>query len=79
MSIVTLTFEINRVHPLVTVNMSAKFDEEALNGLVSIVFTRSKRDGQTQTLTEGWNHSSVTISPRQRVPWKRARDKKLFC
>ena len=34
-----LTFKINRVHPLITVNMSAKFDEEAHNGLVSMVFT----------------------------------------
>ena len=34
-----LTSKINRVHPLITVNMSAKFDEEAHNGLVSMVFT----------------------------------------
>ena len=27
------------MHPLTTVNMSAKFDEEAHNGLVSMVFT----------------------------------------
>ena len=39
--------KINRVHPLVIVNMSAKFDEEACNGSVSIVFTRSKSDGHT--------------------------------
>ena len=34
-----VTSKINRVHPLTMVNMSAKFDEEAHNGLVSIVFT----------------------------------------
>ena len=43
MSIVTLTFDL--WHPksigciLITVNMSVKFDEEAHNGLVSMVFT----------------------------------------
>ena len=35
-------------------NMSAKFDEEWHNGLVSIVFTWSKRDG---------HKDSVNISP----------------
>ena len=41
MSIVTLTFDlrINRVHPLTMANMSAKFDKEIHNGLVSTVFT----------------------------------------
>ena len=34
-----VTSEINRVHPLTIANMFAKFDEEAHNGLVSIVFT----------------------------------------
>ena len=34
-----LTSKINRVHPLITVNMSAKFDKEICNGLVSMVFT----------------------------------------
>ena len=33
--------------------MSAKFDEEAHNGSVSIVFTRSKRDGHTHGHTDG--------------------------
>ena len=33
-STVTLTFKINRVHPLTMVNTSAKFDEEIHNGLV---------------------------------------------
>ena len=35
-----LTSKINRVHPLVMINMSAKFKEDAHNGSVSIVFTR---------------------------------------
>ena len=69
MSIVTLTFDltskINRVHPLIILNMTAKLDEEAHNGLVSIVFTRSNRDGHT----DGRNHSSVTISPLQNIAW----------
>ena len=46
MSIVTLTFDlwpltskINSVHPLTMANMSAKFDQEEHNGLVTIVFT----------------------------------------
>ena len=34
-----LTSKINRVHPLTMVKMSAKFDKEINNGLVSIVFT----------------------------------------
>ena len=34
-----LTSKINRVHPLTMVNMSAKFDKEIHNGLVSIMFT----------------------------------------
>ena len=34
-----LTSKINRVHPLITVNMSCKFDKEICNGLVSVVFT----------------------------------------
>ena len=34
-----LTYKINRVHPQTMANMSAKFDEEAHNGLVSIMFT----------------------------------------
>ena len=58
MLIVTLTSKINRVHPLIIVNMSAKFDEEAHNSLVSITFTRSTH-GRAHTR----NHSSVTISP----------------
>ena len=35
-----LTSKINRVHPLIMANIfNAKFDEEAHNGLVSILFT----------------------------------------
>ena len=49
MSIVTLTFKINRVHPLIIVNMSAEFAEEAHNGSVSFAFTRSKH-GHTAAL-----------------------------
>ena len=34
-----LTSKINRVHPLTIANMSTKFDQEAHNSLVAIVFT----------------------------------------
>ena len=34
-----LTSKINRVHPLIMVNISAKSDKEICNGVVSIVFT----------------------------------------
>ena len=61
-----LTSKINRVYPLIMVNMSAKFDKETWNGVVSIVFTRST-DGRTDAHTHARNHSSVTISPPQRV------------
>ena len=66
-----LTSKINRVHPLVIVNMSVKFDEDVHNSLVFIVFTRIRCDALTDWLTDGrtywWNHGSVTISPPQRV------------
>ena len=39
MSIVTLTSKVNRTHPSNIVNMYAKFDEDARNGFVAIVFT----------------------------------------
>ena len=42
----------NKVHPLAMVNMSAKFDEEAHNGLVPIMFIRSKRDACTHGRTD---------------------------
>ena len=47
-----LTSKINRVHPLIMVNMYAKFDKEICNGLVSIVFTRSTH-GRTEPRTHG--------------------------
>ena len=40
-----LTSKINRVHPLIMVNLSAKFDKETSNNLVSMVFTRSTDAG----------------------------------
>ena len=50
-------------------NMSAKFDEEAHIGLVSILFTRSKcdtmKDARIHTI--GQNPSNVTLSPLQRI------------
>ena len=48
-----LTSKINRVHPLVIVNMSAKFDEDMHNNLVAIVFTRIRRDAHMDGRTEG--------------------------
>ena len=43
-ALVTFTFDLqnNRVQPLTMVNMSAKFDEEAHNGLVSIMLSCSQ-------------------------------------
>ena len=38
MPIVTLYFDLHRVPPLTMVNMSAKFDVEAHNRLVSLLF-----------------------------------------
>ena len=53
-SIVALTFNIDRVHPIIIVIMSAKYDEEEHNGLISIWFSRSKRDGhKTLTVMDG--------------------------
>ena len=52
-----LTSIINRVHPLIMVNMSSKFDKEIWNGVDSIAFTRSTyvrgsvTTGQTDTRT----------------------------
>ena len=47
-----MTSQINRVHPLTMANMSAKFDKETCNGVVSIVFTRSTY-GRTEPRTHG--------------------------
>ena len=46
-----LTSKINRVHPLTMANMCAKFDQEAHNGLVSVVFTSLFRYMSIVTLT----------------------------
>ena len=46
-----MTSKINRVHPLIMVNMSSKFDKEICNGVDSIAFTRSTH-GQTDGTTE---------------------------
>ena len=40
------------LHLLTMVNMSAKFDEDANNSLVFIVFTRSKLDANINTHTD---------------------------
>ena len=49
-----LTLTINKVHPLIMNNMCVKFDEDAHNPLVSILFTKFRdRRAQTQTLTDG--------------------------
>ena len=44
---------MNRVHPLVIVNMFAKFDEDVHNSLVAIAFTRIRPDALTDWLTDG--------------------------
>ena len=55
-----VTSKINRVHPLTMVNMSAKFDEEAHNGLVSIVFTSLFQYISIVTLTfDLWSPKSI--------------------
>ena len=47
-----LTSKINSIHPFIMVNMSAKFDEESHKGLVSIMYTMSKRNRHTHGRTE---------------------------
>ena len=54
-----VTSKINRVHPLPIVNMSAKFDEEAQNGLVSIVLTRLLPYMSIVTLTSDLQNNRV--------------------
>ena len=56
------------LHPLTMVNMSAKFDEEAHNGSVSIAFTRSKRDGHTH----GHAHTRTEPQPNYYIPLRNA-------
>ena len=55
---------MNRAHPLIKVNKSAKFDEEAHSSLVSIVFTTSKRDGHMHWRTEPQQHYNIPSATR---------------
>ena len=48
-----LTSKINRVYPLIKINMSAKFNEDAHKDIVSIAFTRSSLGTQTHWLKHG--------------------------
>ena len=62
-----LTSKINRVHPLIMVNMSTKFDEETSNSLVSIVFTRSihrRVDRRMDWRTEPQQHYYIPTATR---------------
>ena len=55
-----MTSKINRVHPLTMANMSAKFDQEAHNSLVAIVFTRLFPSMSIVTLTfDLWPPESI--------------------
>ena len=47
----TLTSKIIRADPLVMVNTSAKFDDDAINNLVSILFIWSKCERRTDGST----------------------------
>ena len=62
-----LTSKIKRVHPLVIVNMFAKFDDEAHNGLVSIV-SRGKivTDSRTHWQMYGTTAAFLYL---QRIAW----------
>ena len=51
MPIVTLTSKVDQVHPHTMVNVSAKFDEETHNRLVSIMFTKLFPNMSIVTLT----------------------------
>ena len=55
------------------VNMSAKFDKETCNSVVSIVFTRSK-DGRTEGRTDGTT-AALLYSLRNALHG----DKNIFC
>ena len=59
-----LTSKINRVHPLITVNMSCKFDKEICNGLVSMVFT-------SVTIKKVWlpDRQTHAHTDRRRTKW----------
>ena len=51
--IVTLTSKVDMVHHLIMVNMFAKFNIDAHNGLVSFLFTGSKYDEYTDICMHG--------------------------
>ena len=58
----TSDLQINRVHPLITVNMSCKFGKEICNGLVSMVFTSvtiRKCDYRTDRRTHARTHTQT--------------------
>ena len=60
LSIVTLTLKINRGHHLIMGNMCIKFNENTLNSLVSIVFTRLCPYLSIVTLTfDLWSWKSI--------------------
>ena len=63
-----LTSKINRVHPLITVNMSCKFDKEICNGLVSMVFTSVtiKKVWLSDRQTDARTHAHTD---RRRTKW----------
>ena len=64
-----LTSKINRVHPLITVNMSCKFDKEICNGLVFMVFTSvtiKKCDYRTDRRTHA--HTTHRQTPDKVIP-----------
>ena len=73
MSIVTLTSKVNRIHPFNIVNRYAKFDGDAHNGSVSIVFTRLLLWMSILTLTFHLQYQiGFTGWPqilRNKIPW----------
>ena len=52
-SIVTLTFEFNGVNPVVMAILTVKIEEDLHNGLISIMFIRSKGDTHRAATAEG--------------------------
>ena len=58
-----LTSKINKVHPLIMVNRSIKFDKVTSNGLVSILFTRSMHGR-----TDGWTDARTEPQQRYYIP-----------
>ena len=57
------TSKINRVHSFIMINISAKFDEEAHNGVVCIVFTR-----YTQGHMDSRTDAALLYPPETRGP-----------